>query len=163
MLISDGSCTGTNAVDEGASGCCGGVFGCGDLDWLAGAAVGHLSGWVVRGACGNALPVLCRRCLGDAVGLVEEGCVLESEIERAFGSIEPELVAHLGVVSHGGEDEAASAGVGEDGLNVVVGFAAVVPGADGAGGDGGGGRGAEDPVGDVHVMGAEFGEQTERP
>src|SRR6266550_739909 len=164
MLIGDGSCTGADAVDEGACGCRGGVFGGGDLDRFAGAAVGHLSGGLVRGAGSDGLAVLCGGGgFGDAVGLVEEGRVFESEIERAFGSVEPELVAHLGVVGHGGEDEATSAGVGEDGLNVVVGLAAIVVGADGAGGDGRGGGGAEDPVGDVHVVGAQFGEQTERP
>ncbi len=35
-----------------------------------------------------------------SVGLIEEGCVFEGEIEGAFGSVEPELVAHLGVVGH---------------------------------------------------------------
>src|SRR5258708_30151513 len=119
MGVGGGGGWGAEGVDGGGCGGRGGVFGCGDLDRLAGAAVRHLSGWVVGGAGGDGLSVLCSgRRFGDAVGLVEEGCVLECEIERAFGSVEPELVAHLGVVGHGGEDEAASAGEGVDGLNV---------------------------------------------
>src|ERR1700750_2544462 len=106
MLIGDGSCACTDAVDEGACRGSGGVLGCGDLDWFAGAAVGHLSGWVVGSAGGYALSILCRS-LRNAVRFVEEGCVFECEIERAFAAVEPELVSHLCVGAHGGEEEAA--------------------------------------------------------
>ena len=104
-----------------------------------------------------------RGSLGNLAGLVEEGGIFEGDVEGAFGAVEPELVALLGVVGHGGEDEAAAGGVGEDDLDVVVGLAAVVVAADGTGGKSGSWVGAEDPVGDVHVVGAELGDEAERP
>src|SRR6201995_3440460 len=119
-----------HTVDEGACGGCRRILAR-HPHGLASSTVWHFILWVVGGGCNDSFAARCYTL--NLFRLIEERCIFKSDIQRAFGTVEPNLITHLRVVGRGSEDEVTATGIGKDCLRIVICLSSVVIATDGSG------------------------------